>query len=76
MKTKSVIALLVASIFIVPAAQAAPILLGIGSLSNVASDLSGLTNTLENGKANNLLGGMGSGIAYAGGNTFLYLAKA
>ncbi|MBC7697485.1 MAG: esterase-like activity of phytase family protein [Bacteroidia bacterium] len=71
MKTKSVIALLVASIFIVPAAQAAPILLGIGSLSNVASDLSGLTNTLENGKANNLLGGMGSGIAYAGGNTFL-----
>ena len=35
------------------------------------SDLSGLTGTLENGLAGNILGGLGSGIAYAGGNTFL-----
>ncbi len=50
--------------------QAAPILLGVGSL-NGATDLSGLTSTLENGVAANILGGMGSGLAYAGGNTFL-----
>ena len=43
--------------------------------AKIASDLSGLTNTLENGKANNLLGGMGSGIAYAGGNTFLLVTQ-
>ena len=54
-------------------AYAAPILLGIGSISGTASDLSGLTDTLANGKAHNLLGGMGSGLAYAGGNTFLAL---
>lgn len=34
-------------------------------------DLSGLNYTLENGVAANLLGGLGSGITYAGGNTFL-----
>lgn len=50
--------------------QAAPILLGVGSLSGTA-DLSGLTGTLENGVAANVLGGTGSGIAYAGSNTFL-----
>jgi hypothetical protein len=37
------------------------------------ADLSGLKNTLENGVPANLLGGLGSGIAYAGGNTFLAL---
>jgi len=35
------------------------------------ADLSGLNYTLENGAPANLLGGFGSGIAYAGGNTFL-----
>lgn len=50
--------------------QAAPILLGVGSLSGTA-DLSGLTGTLESGVAANVLGGTGSGIAYAGSNTFL-----
>lgn len=50
--------------------QAAPILLGIGTL-NGNSDLSGLTGNLESGVANNVLGGLGSGLAYAGNNTFL-----
>jgi len=42
-----------------------------GSTAGVNTDLSGLTNTLENGVAANFLGGMGSGLAYAGGNTFI-----
>ena len=36
-------------------------------------DLSGLTYPLENGVSANLLGGLGSGIAWAGGNTFVAL---
>jgi hypothetical protein len=36
-------------------------------------DLSGLNNTLENGVPANLLGGLGSGIAYLSGDTFLAL---
>jgi Esterase-like activity of phytase len=50
-------------------------LLAIGSLTSSSAgpnaDLSGLTNTLENGAAANLLGGFGSGITWASGNTFL-----
>ncbi len=50
-------------------------LIAIGSLSGSAAgdhtDLSGLTNTLENGIAANYLGGIGSGLAYAGGTTFI-----
>jgi hypothetical protein len=42
-----------------------------GSSAGSYKDLSGLNYTLENGVAANLLGGLGSGIAYAGGNTFL-----
>jgi len=48
-------------------------LVATASLSGTASDLSGLTGNLENGVAANLLGGMGSGLAWAGGNTFLAL---
>jgi hypothetical protein len=54
-------------------AQAAPILLAKAQMSATASDLSGLTGNLENGQAANLLGGLGSGLAWAGGNTFLAL---
>lgn len=68
-----VLPVLLAALLAAPATHAAPILLGIGSLSGSASDLSGLTGTLENGTAANLLGGMGSGLAYAGNNTFLAL---
>lgn len=47
-------------------------LIAVGALSG-ASDLSGLSGTLESGAAANLLGGMGSALAWAGGNTFLAL---
>ena len=50
-------------------AHAAPALLAIGTL-NGSGDLSGLNAPLENGLAGNVLGGMGSGMAWAGGNTF------
>jgi len=47
-------------------------LIASGTLSGDTSDLSTETAApLENGMAGNLLGGMGSGIAYAGCNTFL-----
>jgi hypothetical protein len=48
-------------------------LIARGSLSGTASDLSGQSSPLENGVAGNLLGGIGSGLAWAGGNTFLAL---
>jgi hypothetical protein len=55
--------------------QAAPQLIAIGTLSGSSAgankDLSGLNNTLENGVTGNNLGGIGSGLAWAGGNTFL-----
>ncbi|NWG31403.1 MAG: esterase-like activity of phytase family protein [Rhodocyclaceae bacterium] len=57
-----------------PSAHAANIsLIAIGGLDGAASDLSGLTNTLESGVSANLLGGLGSGLAWAGGTTFLAL---
>jgi Esterase-like activity of phytase len=50
-------------------------LIAIGSLSGSSAgayaDLSGLTGLLENGVAGNSLGGIGSGLAWAGGNTFI-----
>ena len=52
-------------------------LLAVGSLTSSSAgsfaDLSGLHETLENGAPANLLGGLGSGLAYASGNTFLAL---
>lgn len=51
-------------------AQASVVLLARGTL-NGTSDRSGLTGTLENGLPANILGGIGSGLTYAGGNTFL-----
>ena len=57
-------------------AQTLP-LVAVGNLTQSRAgsytDLSGLTYTLENGVPANLLGGLGSGITYAGGNTFLAL---
>lgn len=57
-----------------PAAKADVMLLAMGSLTGSSAganaDLSGLTGTLENGLPANVLGGIGSGITYAGGNTF------
>ena len=52
-------------------------LLAVGSLTSSSAgsfaDLSHLQNTLENGAPANLLGGLGSALAYASGNTFLGL---
>ena len=50
--------------------RATPTLLTSYSFTNT-SDLSGLTGNLENGQPANILGGLGSGIAWAGGNSFV-----
>ena len=46
-------------------------LIAIGQLSPTASDLSGLSAPLENGTPGNQLGGVGSGLAWAGGSRFV-----
>lgn len=49
-------------------------LIATSSISGTYQDLSGATSgKLENGVPGNRLGGMGSAIAYAGGNTFIML---
>jgi hypothetical protein len=65
-------ALLLCSALSTAPAYASVSLLAIGELSG-STDLSGLTGLLENGLPGNILGGLGSGLAYAGGNTFLAL---
>jgi len=60
----------VASLLVAATSAQAIELIAIGTLAG-SSDLSGLTNTLESGVAANVLGGMGSGLTYAGGNTFV-----
>jgi len=68
------LALLIAAVFAVPAAQASVDLVAIGSLDGHGRDLSTQTaGALENGAPGNLLGGMGSGLEYAGNNLFLAL---
>src|SRR5262249_23000845 len=55
-------------------ACADPTLIAIGSISGTYEDFATETAALlENGVPGNRLGGMGSGLAYAGGNTFLAL---
>ncbi|HEY8878533.1 MAG TPA: esterase-like activity of phytase family protein [Roseateles sp.] len=56
-----------------PSRAAEPVLIGMGTLSGSLLDRSGLNYALESGLAANLLGGLGSGLAWAGGNTFLAL---
>lgn len=69
---KALLPLLLASIFSAHSAQAATNLIAIGTLSGTMSDLSTQTaGLLENGIAGNLLGGVGSAFAWAGGNTFI-----
>jgi hypothetical protein len=74
MRRKILLAVGFASILAAPAG-ASVILLANGTVTSSAAganaDLSGLTGPLENGLAGNVLGGIGSGLAYAGGNTFL-----
>jgi hypothetical protein len=74
MHHKLILPALIAALFAATSAQAATTLIAIGSLSGSGVDLSSATHApLENGVAGNLLGGMGSGFAWAGGNTFIAL---
>ncbi|MDP2904190.1 MAG: esterase-like activity of phytase family protein [Methylovulum sp.] len=58
--------------FAASAAQAEVNLIAIGEVNANYQDLSPRTaSPLENGVAGNILGGVGSGLAYAGGNTFV-----
>jgi len=73
-----VLAALAVALFAVPSSQAQTLpLLAIGTLDQTSAgsfvDLSGLTYPLENLVPANSLGGFGSAIAYASGNTFLAL---
>ena len=69
----SLLCLLLASALASHSAHAAVDPIAIGSLTQVA-DLPGLTGLLENGvDRGNTLVGVGSGPAWAGGNTFLAL---
>ena len=65
------------ALFTAPQSQAQIKLLAVGTLDQSRAgsfaDLSGLTYTLENGAPANSLGGFGSALCYASGNTFLAL---
>jgi hypothetical protein len=68
---KKLLPALLTAFFALPAAHAVQ-LLAVGSLDAKRGDLSAATAApLENGVAGNSLGGLGSGLAYAGGNTFI-----
>lgn len=79
MKHNALLAAAVAAVLNAPGAHAISSfdLIAVGALSGsragAYADLSGLTGTLENGLPANLLGGIGSGFAYAGGSTYLAL---
>ncbi|AZP11806.1 FxDxF family PEP-CTERM protein [Undibacterium parvum] len=72
MSPKKILPLLLLAAFATQAANASISLLAIGTLDGSGADLSAKTSgLLENGLAGNLLGGVGSGLAWAGGNTFI-----
>ncbi|MFC0400031.1 esterase-like activity of phytase family protein [Paraburkholderia rhizosphaerae] len=63
---------LIASLFAASTAHAGVDLIAKGQISGLIGDLSSETAApLENGAAGNLLGGIGSGMSYAGCNTFV-----
>jgi hypothetical protein len=69
---RSVLFLSAACFALAAAAYAEPRLIATASLDSHGHDLSPETaDPLENGVAGNLLGGMGSGLDYAGGDTFI-----
>ena len=62
------------SFLLAPAAYANTELIAVGSVNGAYEDFATKTaDPLENGIPGNRLGGLGSGLAYAGGNTFLAL---
>src|SRR5262249_1354874 len=74
MPGKHLLPLLLASLFAASTAHAAIDLIAIGSVSGSYEDFAIATaGPLENGVPGNRLGGMGSGLAYAGCNTFIAL---
>ena len=77
MRRIAVLPALIAAMFSATAAHATIGLIAIGDLTGSSAgsytDLSGLSAPLENGVPGDLLGGLSSGLAYAGGNTFLGL---
>jgi hypothetical protein len=69
---KTLISCLLVPILGATTAQAAVNLVAMGKIDANYQDLSARTaDALENGVAGNILGGMGSALAYAGGNTFI-----
>lgn len=74
MRNKHLAWLAVASLLGVSTARADVELIAVGSLSGTYEDLAHKTaKPLENGVPGDRLGGIGSGLAYAGGTTFLAL---
>jgi hypothetical protein len=74
MTGKKLLPLLISSLFASSAAQAGVDLIAIGGISGAYEDLAAQTaGPLENGVPGNRFGGIGSGLAYAGGTTFLAL---
>ena len=66
--------LVLVSCWLAPPADAAPDLIAIGGVSGFDEDFAIQTaGPLENGVPGNRLGGLGSGLAYAGRNTFIAL---
>jgi hypothetical protein len=64
--------LALAALIAAPLAQAAPDLVAVGTISGTYQDLDRATaGALENGVAGNRLGGLGSGLTWAGADTFL-----
>jgi DNA-binding beta-propeller fold protein YncE len=71
-KTQHLIAALLAPLFIAHSAQAGVTLIAIGTIGGHGADASADTAAaLESGVAGNLFGGIGSGLAYAGGDRFI-----
>jgi hypothetical protein len=71
-KTRHLIAALAIALLLAPGAQAAVRLVAIGSLSGNTVDRAPQSAApLESGVAGNLFGGIGSGLAYAGGDSFI-----
>jgi hypothetical protein len=75
MRSAVAVAALTMSLATLPVtARASARLIARGSISGAYQDLSAATAApLENGTAGNRLGGIGSGLAWAGGTTFLAL---
>ncbi|MBW4520862.1 MAG: esterase-like activity of phytase family protein [Scytolyngbya sp. HA4215-MV1] len=69
---KSLSLFLLTSLITAPAAYANPQLIAIGKLDGNTQDLANQTSAaLESGVPGNILGGLGSGLAYAGCNAFI-----